>query len=240
MAPLIYPEPTWSNGFGRVIRTLQVVAIAGAIGAVGGGVAVISLVGGSSHRAAGLRSSTTEQGRADTGKSGTADTAAGAATAAAAVPQPNAAAPAQAAPAAQASPQHAPPAAEPSPHVAAIEQGADRPAEPASSAPDTQVYNRAEPDKDLQAHPSRARAKATRRTKFTERGRRERTAPSSNDTSRYSDARRDSDAHRAPYPAERYSYYDPPPMLRAPQQAPRGFYFGGGGGFYDRGGSWGD
>ena len=31
MAPLIYPEPTWSNRFGRVVRTVQIVAIAGAI-----------------------------------------------------------------------------------------------------------------------------------------------------------------------------------------------------------------
>jgi len=44
MPPAIYPDLTWSGQFGRFIRTLQIVGIAGAIGAVAGGTAVFALV----------------------------------------------------------------------------------------------------------------------------------------------------------------------------------------------------
>ena len=259
MAPLIYPEPTWSNGFGRVVRTLQVVAIAGAIGAVGGGVAVMALVGGhSSRHPTALIVGSTDQdqsgpksgpksGPADTGKTGTADDAAAHAASAAAAPHPNAAAPA----AAEASKQ-SPAAAEPSSNVAAIEQHPDpQAAEPASSSLGTPVYDHVEPDKNVQAKPPRSRAKLTRRTKNAEHGRRERSAPYATDDNRYSDARgnpypavrggRYWDDRGGPYSGERYSYrdYDPPPVVRAQPRVSRGYYFGGGG-FYDRGGGWGN
>jgi hypothetical protein len=44
MAPLLYPELAWPTRFGRFIRTLQIVAIAGAIGAVAGSAAMLALV----------------------------------------------------------------------------------------------------------------------------------------------------------------------------------------------------
>ena len=238
MAPLIYPEPTWSNRFGRVVRTLQVVAIAGAIGAVGGGVAVMALVGGtgSSHQATALKVSPTEK----------IATSAAHATHPEAVapvlpqPNPDAAAAARVAPAvpaaAEANAQQPPAVAEPSSTGAATDQHpVQQAAEPASSAPGTQVYNRAEPDtNNVPIHPSR-KAKVARRTKNAEHGRRERSPAYSGDTGRYSDWR------DGPYPAARYSYgYDPRPVVRAPPPGMRGYYFGGGGAVYDRGGTWGN
>jgi hypothetical protein len=52
MPPVIYTDLSWSAQPRRWIRTLQVVAIAGLVGAVGGGAGAIALVGlhtGSSH-----------------------------------------------------------------------------------------------------------------------------------------------------------------------------------------------
>ena len=240
MAPLIYPEPTWSNGFGRVVRTLQVVAIAGAIGAVGGGVAVMALVGGtgSSHQATALKVSPAENAETSTAQA----THPGAVAPALPQPNPDAAAAARVAPAApaaaEANAQQPLAVAEPLSTGAATDQHpVQQAAEPAISAPaGTHVYNRAEPDQSNgQAHPPR-KAKVTRRTTNAERGRRERGTAYSGDTGRYSDWR------DSPYPAARYSYrdYDPQPVVRAPPPGMRGYYFGGGGAVYNRGGTWGD
>lgn len=252
MAPLIYPEPTWSNRFGRVVRTLQVVAIAGAIGAVGGGVAVMSLVGGSSRQPAALKVSSIDNAKPAAAN----DAGTHAAAVAPAAPQPDAAAASQVAPAqaaaVEANPQQSPAAGGPlSADAANAQHPIQEAAEPDSASPGTQVYNRVEPEqKTVQAHAPRARAKVTRRTKTAEPGQRERSTPYSAESSRYFDQR------NVPYPAARggyasdwggpysgarYSYrtYDPPPVVRAPPPAGRGFFFGGGGGFYDRGG-WGD
>src|SRR6185312_524729 len=256
MAPLIYPEPTWSNRFGRVVRTVQIVAIAGAIGAVGGGIAVTSLVG------------TGNSSRPPTALKITADNSGAPAVGAApAAPQPAAAAaPVEAAaraaappaPAgAQAGPQQAPqsPApAEPSSTAAATDQHpVEEAAVPAGSAPGTQVYNRAEPEQKAAPAHARARPKPTRRIRNAERGRREQNAPYPADrNASYSYDRgapypadrgaRYSDGRDGPYSGERYSYrdYDRPPVVRGPPPAMRGGYYAGGGGmFYDRGG-WGD
>src|SRR5579862_1430166 len=45
MPTLIYPDVSWSGRFHRAMRTLQVVAIAGTVGAVGGGIGVLTLMG---------------------------------------------------------------------------------------------------------------------------------------------------------------------------------------------------
>jgi type IV secretory pathway VirB10-like protein len=256
MAPLIYPEPTWSNRFGRFVRTLQLVAVAGAIGAVGGGVAVMTLVGNgnSPHPPTVLKASTTDNGSAQ--------------PAAPAAPQPNAAAAGGAAPAAapppppasaDPSPQLSPATAEPSSTAAATEQHPiQEAAESAGSSPGTDVYNRVEPEQKAAPAHARVRPKATHRIKNAER-RREQSAPSQADRnpsySGYSAQRsvpypaergtRYSNERGGPYysySSERYSYrdYDSPPVVRAPPLAGRGFFFGGGGGFYDRGGGWGD
>ena len=218
MAPLIYPEPTWSNRFGRVVRTLQVVAVAGAIGAVGGGVAVMALVGGgsSSRPPTALKVSTVDSAANHPGN------------AAPAAPQPNAAAAAvQIAPAASAAAdvggaQRAPAAAEPSSNAAATEQQpVEQAAAPADSSAGTHVYNRIEPEQNTApAHAPHAHAKATHRIKNAERGR-DRGVP-------YPDERYGS------YSGQHYSYRDYPQP-----PAPRGYYSGGGGVFYDRGG-WGN
>lgn len=204
MAPLIYPEPTWSNRFGRVVRTLQVVAVAGAIGAVGGGVAVMALVGGGSaprHPTA-FKLSTADNGGAAP------------AIAAPAAPQPNAAAAAvriapAASAAADAGAQQAPAVAQPASNAAAAEQHpVEQAAAPADSSAGANVYNRVEPEQNAApAHAPRARAKVTRRTRNAERSR----VP-------YPDER------NGPYSGARYSYRD-----YNPQPAPRGYYFGGGG-----------
>lgn len=44
MASLIYPDLSWSGRFARFVRTLQVVAIAGTVGIVAGGLAVLAVV----------------------------------------------------------------------------------------------------------------------------------------------------------------------------------------------------
>lgn len=228
MAPLIYPEPTWSNRFGRVIRTLQIVAVAGAIGAVGGGVAVMSLAGGgsSSRPPTALKVSAAE----NTEPAAVHDAGAHPASAAPAVPQVDASAAATAAPAAaEASPQQSPAAAAPASNVAATEQQpVQEAAAPANSSAGTQVYNRVEPEQNAApAHAPRPRAKATRHIKKAERSR-QRGAPYPVEGSRYSDER------GGPYAGERYSYRD------YERPVGRGYYFGGGGGvFYNRGG-WGD
>ncbi len=178
MAPLIYPEPTWSNGFGRVVRTLQIVAVAGAIGAVGGGVVVMALVGGgsSSRGPTALKVSTADSGKAAMPDNG----AARPAGAAPAVSQPAAVTgTAQiteaAAVAAEAGmPQQSPAAAEPVSRDAASEQHpVEQAAAPAESGAGTNVYNRVEPEeKTAPAHAPHARAKKTpHRTKSAERGR---------------------------------------------------------------------
>jgi hypothetical protein len=246
MAPLIYPEPTWSNRFGRVVRTVQVVAVAGAIGAVGGGVAVMALIGGGSapRQATALNVSTTYHAKAGT----TDNAAAHPVSAAPAAPQPNAAATAaQVAPsvataapsAAQAAAQQSSAAAEPSADAAATAQHpVQQAAEPVGSSPGTHLYNSIEPQQTAPAHTARPRAKVTRRLKSAEHGRQERGAPYAAERGRYSDER------GGPYDSgRRYSYrdYDPPPVVRAPPPAVRGYYFGGGRGgvYYDRG-DWGD
>lgn len=51
MPSLLYPESAWPVRFGRFVRALQIVAIAGTVGAVGGGVAVLAVMGsGPPHR----------------------------------------------------------------------------------------------------------------------------------------------------------------------------------------------
>jgi len=53
MASLLYPESAWPVRFGRFVRALQIVAIAGIIGAVGGGAAVLAVMGsGPPHKLA--------------------------------------------------------------------------------------------------------------------------------------------------------------------------------------------
>jgi hypothetical protein len=44
MSPLLYPELAWPARFGRFVRTLQVVAIAGAVGAIAGGVSMLAVM----------------------------------------------------------------------------------------------------------------------------------------------------------------------------------------------------
>ncbi len=44
MSPLLYPELAWPARFGRFVRTLQVVAIAGAAGAIAGGVSMLGVM----------------------------------------------------------------------------------------------------------------------------------------------------------------------------------------------------
>jgi translation initiation factor IF-2 len=44
MSPLLYPESAWPARFGRFVRTLQVVAIAGAVGAIAGGVSMLAVM----------------------------------------------------------------------------------------------------------------------------------------------------------------------------------------------------
>lgn len=254
MAPLIYPEPTWSNRFGRFVRTLQVVAVAGAIGAVGGGVAVMTLVGGGNtpHQPTVLKASTADNGAAQ--------------PAVPAAPLPNAAAaavqvaPAAAPPPASAdpNPQRSPAITEASSTAAAIaQQPIQQAAAPAGASPGTDIYNRVEPEQKATPVHTRVRPKATHRIKSAER--REKSAPAPADhngwySAQHSDgwpgdyARYSSAQRRAPYgdgggsyTGQRYSYrdYDSPPVLRAPPSAARGFYFGGSG-FYDRGGGWGN
>jgi len=212
MAPLIYPEPTWSNRFGRVVRTLQVVAVAGAIGAVGGGVAVMALVGnGSAPRHATVLKASTDD-----------NSAAHPLNAAPAGQQPNAAAAAvQIAPAAsEVGAQQAPAAGAPSSNDTATDQHPiEQAAVPADSAAGTPIYNRVDPEqKSAPAHAPRAHAKVTRRIKNAERDRGKRGVPYP-------------DQGYGPYSGERYSYggYSPSP-------GPRGYSFGNGGGgvFYDR------
>jgi len=223
MAPFIYPEPTWSNRFGRVVRTLQVVAVAAAIGAVGGGVAVMALVGGgsSSRQPTALKVST-----ADNAANHPVDPVP-------AAPQPNpAAAPVQIAPAASAAAdvggvQQAPAAADPSSNeTVTAHQPVEQAAAPADSSAGTHVYNRVEPEQNTApAHAPRARAKATRHVKNAERSR-ERGVP-------YPDER------NGPYSGARYSYRDYPQPA-----APRGYYSGGFGGGWGNGfwgnGGWGN
>ena len=250
MAPLIYPEPTWSNRFGRVVRTLQVVAVAGAIGAVGGGVAVMALVGGgsASRQPTALKVSTADHANGNAADSGAAaapiapqpDAGKGAAQAAPAV------APAAVAAAEAGTEQPSPGGAEPSSNAAANQQHpVEQAAAPADSSAATHVYNRVEPEqKTAPAHASPVRAKVPRRIKNAERDRGKRGAPYSADRdARYSGQRGVPypDVRGGPYSGERYSYrdYDPPPVVRAPPAGMRGYYFGGGGVFYDRGG-WGD
>ena len=241
MAPLIYPEPTWSNRFGRVVRTLQIVAVAGAIGAVGGGVVVMALVGGgsSSRPPTALKVSTADSGKAATAHNG----AASPAGAAPAISQPAAVigtaqvTEAAAAATEAATQQPSPAAADPASHEAE-QRSVEQAVVPPNSAAGPNVYNRVDPEQNMAPAPApHARAKKiTRRTKNAERGRHERGEPDPIDReTRYYSAQRG-----APYAADRggrysggrYSYrnYDPPPA--------RGYYFGGGG-FYDHGG-WGD
>jgi hypothetical protein len=254
MSPLIYPEPTWSNRFGRVVRTLQIVAVAGAIGAVGGGVAVMALVGGgsSSRPPTALNVSTADHANINAAAKGAApparvaplaaqpDPAAGAAQG------PPAAAPVAVAASDAGAEQQSPAAAEPASNIAGVEQHpVQQAAVPVNSSAGTHLYNRVEPEqKAAPADTPRARAKVTRRIKNAEYGRGERGAPYPADRDiRYSAQRGVPypDQRGGPYSGERYSYrnYDPPPVVRAPPAAPRGYYFGGGSVFYDRGG-WGN
>src|SRR5579859_5470689 len=169
MAPLIYPEGTWSNGFGRVVRTLQVVAIAGAIGAVGGGVAVVALVGGgSSHQAKALKVSTADHGAVH--PAGAAPPAPQGNAAAAAVNGGNVTPTLKLAPtvasaaasAMNANAQQSPAGAEPASTAAASDSTAaganqhpvQQAAEPANAA-GKPLYNRVEPAENTRAHATR-------------------------------------------------------------------------------------
>lgn len=53
MPSLLYPESAWPIRFGRFVRALQMMAIAATVGAVGGGVAVLAVMGsGPPHKPA--------------------------------------------------------------------------------------------------------------------------------------------------------------------------------------------
>jgi hypothetical protein len=268
MAPLIYPEPTWSNRFGSVVRTLQVIAIAGAIGAVGGGVAVIALVGaGSSQRhITVLKASTADDAPAQPAKAAPAvqppqpPAAAAAPQPKASQPkasQPKAVAPARAAPpvvpaptkAAEASPQQSATVPEPSAKAAAGEQ---HPVQQATANPpaDANVYNRVEPEQTaVKTHASRSRPKVSRRTRAAERGRaaspvqRDYDGRTAQRSEPYPRGRRYADEPGGAYAGDRYSYRDydaPRRVVRIPPPMGGGYYFGSGGGIFDRGGNWGD
>jgi hypothetical protein len=164
MQPLLYPELAWPARFGRFVRTLQIVAIAGATGAVVGGVGIFAFMG-----------SAPPHKPAIVGTAG--DGAAPALDAAKVVgdphgsPQPAApavASPAPAAPPVSGAPQPVQPAATPpasgtaqQPQLAAA---APQAAEPAGSG----LYNRIEPapaEHSVHSRNAKLRAKDSRRSR---------------------------------------------------------------------------
>jgi hypothetical protein len=236
MAPLLYPELPWPSRFGRFIGILQVVAIAGAIGAVAGSAAMLALVGNGPPPKPIIVGAGGDNG----GKTFDAAKAAGNANGASQSAAPAVASPAPPAGSALSgvpqSPQ--PAAAPPAAGTAQLPQFAAATPQitgPAGAPAASKLYNRVEPaEHAAHARSAKLRAKENRRPKSL--------------ASRYA---RDRDRHGyesygwgGPYqrgasqrgidagvtPRSGYRYYN---------AAPRSSYWGGGAPFGGWGGGWG-
>jgi hypothetical protein len=162
MPSLLYPESAWPARFGRFVRALQIVAIAGTIGAVGGGAAVLAVMGsGPPHKLAIVGPDSDDAAKAVNATKAVGD----------AQGSPQSSGPAVALPA---------PAASPAPVVAPPASGTPRPAqlaaaaaEPAAAAPQnsgpaaapaaSEIDNRAKTAERVHARSAKLRAKENRR-----------------------------------------------------------------------------
>jgi hypothetical protein len=233
MPSLLYPESAWPVRFGRFVRALQMVAIAAAVGAVGGGVAVLAVMGsGPPHKPTivGAEGDNAAKAFTATKAVGNAKGSPQSSRPAVALPAPAAASPAPAASRpASGTPQPSQLAAAAAEGAAAAPQSAEPAAAPAASEPD----NRAKPaERSVHSRSARLRAREAREN------RRARSVASRNPQER---DWRNYDSYRQSQRAvaERgfqtgamqrgvYPYYD---------SAPRADYWGGGQTF---GGRWGN
>lgn len=221
MSALLSPELAWPARFGRFVRTLQVVVVSGAIGAVAGGAGILALMGrepphkpaivgaGGDNAEKALNAAKVVRdafGSAPSPAPAIAPPAAPAAQPGSGTPQPAAAPPASRAPQ---SPQFA---------AAAASAAAAAP-QPAAS----ELYNRVEPaDHSVHARSSKLRAKENKENR--------RAKSLASRYARERDRRGYEPRGYEPYgPSERYSDDYAAPRYYS---APRGSYWGGG--------NWGD
>ncbi len=164
MPSLLYPESAWPVRFGRFVRALQIVAIAGTVGAIGGGAAVLAVMGsGPPHRPAivGAESDNAAQALTATKTVGNAQRAPQSSGPAVASPAPAAASPAPVvAPPASGTAQPAQLAAAAAEPAAAAPQNSGPAAAPAAS----EIDNRATPaEHSVHSRSAKLRAKENRR-----------------------------------------------------------------------------